>query len=214
MITVNDLNTSYRSKSDIIKIRLSEFEDLIRNSGDKKLFEELVFCILTAGTSAKLCIDVMKEVKDIVHTGDIDQITKALKRSYRFYNVRAEYIFVTREYLKKEFNLGIKEMLLSFEDPIERRDFIAQNKSIKGLGYKESSHFLRNIGFKGYAILDKHIIRYLFELGVINDTKTPSGRKKYLYIENRYKNFAKEYGFDIDELDLLLWSEKTGTILK
>ncbi len=214
MITVNDLNKSYRSKNSIIKKRLSEFGGLIKNSGDKKLFEELVFCILTAGTSAKLCIEVMKEIKDIIHTGDQARITESLRGCYRFYNVRAEYIFITREYLLKEYNMGIKDMLLSFDDPVERRDFIALNKKIKGLGFKESSHFLRNIGFRGYAILDKHIINYLFELGVIKEPRTPSGRDKYLEIELRYKDFAEKNGFDMDELDLLLWSEKTGTVLK
>ncbi len=214
MITVDDLNKSYRSKSIIIKNRLSEFEGLIRNSDDKRLFEELVFCILTAGTSAKLCIDVMKEVKDIIHTGTKEEITDSLRGCYRFYNVRAEYIFITREYLNKEYDMTISNMLYSFDDPFKRRDFIALNKKIKGIGFKESSHYLRNIGFKGYAILDKHIIRYLFELGVIKEPRIPSTRDKYIEIEARYKDFAEENGFDMDELDLLLWSEKTGTILK
>lgn len=214
MITIQDLNNSYRSKSNIIKTRLAEFEYILRNSDDNKLFEEMVFCILTAGTSAKLCLEVIPEIKDIIHSGSKEQITQKLRGCYRFYNIRADYIFVTREYLKNEFNLEIGKMLLSFEDPLKRRDFLAQNKNIKGLGYKESSHFLRNIGFKGYAILDKHIISFLNELGVINEAKSPSNRKKYIEIECGYKEFAINNGFDIDELDLLLWSEKTGTILK
>ena len=214
MLTVQDLNNSYRSKSNVIKARLSEFENIIGSSDDNKLFEEMVFCILTAGTSAKLCMKVIPEIRDIIHAGSKEQITTILKGCYRFYNIRSDYIFITREYLKNEFNFEIRKMLLSFEDPIERRDFLARNKNIKGLGYKESSHYLRNIGFKGYAILDKHIIGLLNELGVINDTKSPSGMEKYLEIEHVYKEFAVDNGFDIDELDLLLWSEKTGTILK
>jgi len=214
MITLQDLNNSYRSKNKFIKNRLKEFENILNNSDDKKLFEEMVFCILTAGTSAKLCLDVIKQVREIIHTGSKDEITAKLKGCYRFYNIRADYIFITREYLKDEFQMKIKEMLLSFEDPVERRDFLAQNKRVKGLGYKESSHFLRNIGFKGYAILDKHIIRTLFECGVIKDSKIPGSRANYIEIENRLKEFATKNGFDIDELDLLLWSEKTGTILK
>jgi len=214
MLTVQDLHKSYRSKSKIIKSRLTEFTNILESSDDKKLFEEMVFCILTAGTSAKLCLQVIPEIKNVIHTGSKEQITKILKRCYRFYNLRADYIFVTREYLRNEFNLEIRKMLLSFEDRLERRDFLAQNKNIKGLGYKESSHFLRNIGFKEYAILDKHIIGYLNELGVINEAKSPSSRKKYLEIENSFKEFAIVNDFDIDELDLLLWSEKTGAILK
>ena len=214
MLTVFDLQSSYRQKNKTIKSRLSEFGNLISDSDNKKLFEEMVFCILTAGTSAKLCIDVIEKVRHIIHTGTKAEITAELKKCYRFYNIRADYIYITREYLKDEYNLEIREMLLSFDDPVERRDFLALNKKIKGLGYKESSHYLRNIGFRGYAILDKHIIRYLYELGVIEEAKTPSNRAKYLEIESRFKDFALTNGFDIDELDLLLWSEKTGAILK
>ena len=214
MITIQDLEKSYRSKSDKIKSRLAEFDEINANSDDSKLFEEMVFCILTAGTSAKLCLEVIPEIKEIIYTGSKEQITHKLKSCYRFYNVRAEYIFTTREYLKNEYNFEIRSMLLSFNDPFERRDFLARNKNIKGLGYKESSHFLRNIGFKGYAILDKHIIGILNQLGVINEAKSPSSRDKYLEIEGLYKEFAVKNGFDSDELDLLLWSEKTGTILK
>jgi len=213
-MTLEDLNNSYRSKSGTIKNRLNEFDNIFKNSDNNKLFEEMAFCILTAGTSAKLCIDVIEEVKEIILTGSKAQITKKLKECYRFYNLRADYIFITREFLKKEFEFEIKNLILSFNNPVERRDFFALNKNIKGLGFKEASHFLRNIGFKGYAILDKHIINSMYELGVINENKSPSDRNKYLEIENRFKEFALKNRFNMDELDLLIWSEKTGTILK
>ncbi|HPZ10118.1 MAG TPA: hypothetical protein PL110_18650, partial [Candidatus Eremiobacteraeota bacterium] len=101
-----------------------------------------------------------------------------------------------------------------FKDSFERRDFFAANPGIKGLGYKEGSHFLRNIGFKGYAILDKHIIRSLCEFGYLDNPKPPSTKKKYLLIEEILKQFAIDIGVDFDELDVLLWSRKTGEILK
>lgn len=214
MITTQVLKSSYATKSNLIKKRLEEFESILHSCDDRRLFEEMVFCILTAGTSAQLCIDVLPRVREVIHTGSKEAITEILKDCYRFYNIRAEYIFITREYLSNEFRLKIREMLLSFEDPLERRDFLALNKKIKGLGFKESSHFLRNIGFKGYAILDKHIINALFELGITENSKVPSNRAKYLEIEEKYKEYAINNGFDMDELDLLIWSEKTGTILK
>ena len=72
--------------------------------------------------------------------------------------------------------MRLRERLESFGDAFERRDWLAQDPRIKGLGYKEASHFLRNIGFKGYGILDKHIVRSLFELGVIDSPKPPTTR--------------------------------------
>lgn len=110
--------------------------------------------------------------------------------------------------------MKLRKRLESFSDPVERRDWLATEPRIKGLGYKESSHYLRNIGFKGYSILDKHIVRCLAELGVIDSAKPPANRSRYLDTETKMRQFAGEVGIDFDELDLVLWSMKTGEILK
>src|SRR5437588_4214865 len=109
--------------------------------------------------------------------------------------------------------MRLRERLESFRDGSERRDWLAQDPRIKGLGYKEASHFLRNIGFKGYAILDKHIVRCLSEIGVIDSPKPPTSRLRYLNAETSMRNFSNQVGIDFDELDLALWSMKTGRIL-
>jgi N-glycosylase/DNA lyase len=106
------------------------------------------------------------------------------------------------------------ERLEGFDDARQRRDWLAREPRIKGLGYKESSHFLRNVGFKGYGILDKHILRSLAELGVIETPQPPTTRARYLETEERLKKFARQIRIDFDELDLVLWSMKTGEILK
>ena len=93
-------------------------------------------------------------------------------------------------------------------------DWLVREKGIKGLGYKEASHYLRNIGFSGYAILDKHVLRCLFELKIIDEPKPPNTRSRYLTVEEKLKQFAAGAGIDFDELDLVLWSIKTGEILK
>ena len=108
----------------------------------------------------------------------------------------------------------MRKKLQSFENDLERRDWLVKEKRVKGLGYKEASHFLRNIGLKGYAILDKHILRSLSELKIIDDPKPPNTRLRYLTIEDKLKTLAAQTGIDFDELDLVLWSLKTGEILK
>lgn len=120
----------------------------------------------------------------------------------------------TREFLRTNLSMRLREKLESFDDAEERRDWLARTRDIKGLGYKEASHFLRNVGFKGYGILDKHIIRCLAELGVIDSAKPPTTRMRYLASESRMKDFAKDIGINFEELDLALWSMKTGKILK
>ena len=110
--------------------------------------------------------------------------------------------------------MGLRKKLQSFADPIERRDWLAQEKQVKGLGYKESSHFLRNIGLSGYAILDKHVMNCLMDLKVVETPKPPGNRTRYLETEERLRIFARDIGIDFDELDLVLWSMKTGEVLK
>ncbi len=109
----------------------------------------------------------------------------------------------------------MQSFIESFENPEALRDFFASDKGIKGLGYKEASHFLRNIGLSGYAILDKHILNSLREMGVIGKRmRPPATRARYLAIEKKLARFSREIGIDMDHLDLLLWSRKTGEILK
>jgi len=143
-------------------------------------------------------------------------MTRALVEAgaHRFPNARPGYIVITRDYLQRSFSMRLRERLEGFRDASERRDWLAQDPRIKGLGYKEASHFLRNIGFKGYGILDKHVVRCLAEMGVIESAKPPSSRKAYLETEARMREFAGQVRIDFDELDLVLWSMKTGEVLK
>ena len=176
----------------------------------------MVFCIFTAGASAKMGLRSVEALRPLLQSGAQQEMTQALiaAGAHRFPNARPAYVVVTRDYLRESFSMRLREQLESFRDPIERRDWLANEPRVKGLGYKEASHFLRNVGFKGYAILDKHIVRCLYELGVIDSPKPPTTRGRYLQVESDMRGFAKEASINFDELDLLLWSMKTGEILK
>lgn len=214
MISTQSLKLAYQYKKVPIRERIAEFENLRDGPDNKTIFRELVFCILTAGTSAEMGIKVVEEIGEVIFTGSVSELKNKLKGIYRFYNIRSDYIVHTREYLTSNYGFNIRELLDSFINGVERRDFLALNRNIRGIGFKEASHFLRNIGYKGYAILDKHVVNALCDLGVIGERKPPSNRKDYLEMEKKYKRYAERNGFDIDELDLLIWSEKTGKILK
>jgi len=208
------LRVSYNAKRGIIRARLEEFREVYRQGDDGRIFEELAFCICTAGASARMGLRSVEALKDILLDGSLRQFKSRLKGIHRFPNFRPDYIIHTREYLRREHGLRLRDLIESFEDPLERRDYFARNRDIKGIGYKESSHFLRNIGYQGYAILDKHILNTLYELGVIDSPRPPGTRDKYIAVENRLRQFADDIGIPFDELDLLLWSEKTGEVLK
>lgn len=232
-LKIKNLEKEYLLKKDRILQRLNDFDRFynepyswffdnnvmnlkkIDKNDDERIFEELCFCILTANTSAEMGMRAIDKIRDLLMEGRVEEMSKNLEGIYRFNNLRPAYIIHTRNYLWKEFNFELKEKIESLKDKKEElRDFFAFNKGIKGLGYKEASHFLRNIGFKGYAILDKHILNSLFEFGVIEELKRPSTRDKYREIEQKMVLFSNEIGIPMDELDLLLWSRKNGKILK
>ncbi len=215
-VTIDRLRATHATRRKEIRARLTEFDHVWHSRSDARLWEEMVYCIFTAGSSAASGMTAVNAVKPLLDKGSRAAITRALKKppAYRFHNVRAEHIVATRQFLRANFSMRLRDKLESFRDRDERRDWLARTPGIKGLGYKEASHFLRNIGFKGYGILDKHIIRCLAELGVIDSAKPPTSRTRYVASESRMKDFAKDIGINFDELDLALWSMKTGKILK
>ena len=211
---IAELKRDYRTKKPLIVKRLAEFRK-VYDKGDAAIFEEMCYCILTAGSSAKMGMRTVDALRDILRTGTEKELQQRAKaKRVRFWRVRPSYIVHTREYLRNACGLKLRKVIDSFECRDARRDFFAKNKEIKGLGYKEASHFLRNIGFPGYAILDKHILNSLREMGVIGKSMRPTTREGYIAIEKRLERFAKDVGIDMDHLDLLLWSRKTGEILK
>ena len=116
-----------------------------------------------------------------------EELAGALTGVHRYPNERAKYIVHSRDFLDSDCGLKIGDRLAGFDCDLARRDWLARTKGIKGLGYKEASHFLRNIGYSGYAILDKHVLRCLAELKIIDDPKPPNSRSKYLTVEDKLR---------------------------
>ncbi len=213
-LTIELIRATHQEKQTAIRARLAEFADIWQLNDNAILWQELVFCIFTANASARMGLRSVAAVKDLLQSGTREELASILNGVHRFPNARAAYIASTRDFLESDCKLCLKEKLDSFSDSFERRDWLAQTKAIKGLGYKEASHFLRNIGYRGYAILDKHILNSMAELGFISDPKPPANRTRYLATEVLLKQFADNLEIDFDELDLVLWSIKTGEILK
>ena len=84
------------------------------------------------------------------------------------------------------------------------------------MGYKEASHFLRNIGFADdLAILDRHILKNLKIFGIIEEIPKSLSKKKYLEIEKAMKKFAIEkVKVPVAHLDFLFWYLFNGEIFK
>ena len=213
-VTIESIVETHRARRSEILSRLAEFREVWQRGSDERLWEELVYCIFTAGASARMGLRSIEAIRHLLFEGEHEEMTRALQGVHRYPAARPGYIVVTRAFLNEDCGLRLRKRLEGFHDPFERRDWLARERRIKGLGYKESSHFLRNIGLKGYAILDKHILRSLAEVGVIESMQPPTTRRRYLESEERMRNFARTLEIDFDELDLVLWSMKTGEILK
>lgn len=189
----------------IIDKRINEFKKINKNS-DEELFDEMCFCLLTANFNAEKSIKIQDEIGQCFLTHTQDEISKKLKEyGHRFPNKRAEYIHKSKECKNKLTNI------VNFHDKEAIREWLVKN--VKGLGYKEVSHFLRNIGFDDYAIIDFHIIDILVRNGVIKKPKTLT-KKRYLEIENKLRKLAEKTDLKLSELDLYLWYMETGKILK
>jgi N-glycosylase/DNA lyase len=86
--------------------------------------------------------------------------------------------------------------------------------NIKGIGYKEASHFLRNVGFFDYAILDKHVIRTLYTNKLVPHLHKSLNRNNYLEYESVLGKLCKKLKLSQGELDLYLWYLSTKKVLK
>lgn len=209
---MNPLLSTYNQKRKAIKARLNEFRK-VGALEDKDIFAELCFCILTPQSRAVLCDKAIKELKKsgLILKGT-KQAVRAKLKGVRFPNNKAAYIIAARKPLTTNRRLDIKTKLEKNDIP-KTRDWLVKN--IKGLGYKEASHFLRNIGLgNDIAILDVHILRNLLRYKVIQKLPKTLSRAAYLDIEKAVREFSKKTTIPMAELDLLFWSNETGHIFK
>jgi len=191
----------------LVDLRINEFSE-IKNNSSNSIFKELCFCIMTANCSAEKCIEIHETIGDDFLKLSQDQLSNKFKElGYRYPNIRSSYIAEARSN-KEELIKNIK----SNKNGKILREWIVKN--IKGLGYKEASHFLRNIGFKNFAIIDFHIVDLLVKQELLIEKPKTMTKKKYLEIEQILKSIGDQSNLNLAELDLYLWYQETGKILK
>jgi len=214
MKKIEELLKLYEEKKEEIKERLLEFKGMM-NESNEIIFAELAFCLCTPQTKALTAWDAIKKLinNGLLYRGSEEEIIPFLK-GVRFGKNKAKYIVEARKKFTVDGKIQIKEFLLSFIDPLELREWLVKN--VKGIGMKEASHFIRNIGLSNnqLAILDVHILKNLKEFGIIEKIPKSLTKKEYLKIEDKMREFSKKIGIPLDELDLLLWSKETGFVFK
>ena len=210
---ISELKQFYEKQKDPVQKRLQEFKQILERD-DHDVFAELCFCLLTPQSSAKTCWAAVIRLKEksLLLKGAPGEL-EPLLNDVRFNESKAKYIVQAREQFSKNGDLRVKPHLRSFVNNYELREWLVEN--VNGLGYKEASHFLRNVGLgEEFAILDRHILRNLKDFGVLPEIPTSLTKKRYLEIEEKVRRFSREIGIPMGELDLLLWSKETGWIFK
>lgn len=211
---LEQLRLTYLKIRPEIKKRLAQFRK-IHKEKDEKIFSELSYCILTANANAVRCDEAIKELEKskLLLKGRPGQIRPILRGRARFHNKKTDFIVRARNFFTRGSSIDIKTRL-DKKDISATRDWLVEN--IKGFGYKEASHFLRNIGLgKDIVILDRHILKNLNRYGVIRKIPDSVGsRQVYIDIENKMRIFSGKAGIPLEALDLLFWSIQTGFIFK
>lgn len=195
---------------EMVDTRIKEFTKMAYTD-TYSWFNELVYCLLTANSSAKKgqeCVDALCDCNTMLY-GNIEEVSETLRNNgHRFPNRRAEFIINARKIAP-----SLKETIKGFSNSKVARKWLVEN--VKGLGWKESSHFLRNVGYFDVAIIDRHILTNMKEYKLIDNVGRKSiTKKKYKEYEMILKKVAEKVNMTLGEMDLYLWYNKTGKVLK
>jgi N-glycosylase/DNA lyase len=193
-------------RREAIQKRLKNFSQVLPS----QYFYELAYCILTPQSSAVNATQAVGRLQaNSFFETPFDPEPILFQKDFyiRFHRTKARLLLRLRESFP-----DILEALSDSTPATVLREWLVEH--VHGFGYKEASHFLRNIGHRDLAILDRHILKNLKRFGAIRAIPKTLTRKQYLKLEDQFHRFADTVGIPLDELDLLFWSMETGEILK
>ncbi len=211
---IREIKGIYDLKKEEIRLRLREFEKIWEIGTNEEIFAELVFCILTPMARGKYCCIAVEDMvrTGVLFSGDNGQIARELNGA-RFIYKKSAYIVEARKKFLHDSRVSLRSIISRLNDCHTAREWMVQN--VKGIGFKEASHFLRNIGFEqNLAILDRHILKNLRSLGLIEEIPVSLSRRRYFDIEKKMMEFSEAVQIPMSYLDLVLWYKGTGEIFK
>ncbi|WP_448516960.1 N-glycosylase/DNA lyase [Pseudothermotoga sp.] len=191
----------------LVEERFRQFKELGERGTDEELYSELCFCILTANWSAKggMKAQQLIGVEGFVNTSEEDLTEILTQLHHRYPRARASYIVKNRWLVHR-----LKPLLSS--PPTEAREWLVKNAL--GIGYKEASHFLRNVGVEDLAILDRHVLSLMRDYGLIDSVPKSLTKQRYLSLEALLKEEARSFGETPGKFDLYLWYFVKKTVEK
>jgi N-glycosylase/DNA lyase len=191
-----------------IQVRLKEFEDF-KNKSEEEWFGELCFCILAANAKALSALELQREIgKGFLDFSEAEIRKRIRAKHHRFHNNKTRFIIEARKH--KNLKKTIQGVLEVNEE--HAREWLVEN--VLGIGYKEASHFLRNVGAKNLAILDRHILATLIDEKFLQSKPKSLTENEYKRIEKIFQSIAKEAKMSPAELDMYIFYMKKGVVLK
>jgi len=207
MEKIKELFSLYKKFHNEIQKRKQEF---VNGKKDKTLvLKELCFCLLTPQSKATNCWQAVEILfKKGFPKMTVSQIQSVLKKYTRFYKTKTKWVIEAT----KKFDIIWQLVNKNFEPEILREILV---REIKGMGYKETSHFLRNIGYSfDLAIIDRHILQNLLYYRVISSIPKSINKNRYLELEQKFIKFSQDIKISLVDLDLLFWAKQTGFVFK
>lgn len=208
-----EIEKLYESIKEEIDKKIDEYKEAF-NYDNKDFFAEIAFCILTPQSKALNAWKIIQTLKEneLLFTADSDTLENYLN-SIRFKKTKAKRLVSLREKLSINGSLEAKKIIFNGDDVFKIREWLVKN--IDGFGYKEASHVLRNLGFgEDIAILDRHILRNLLKLEVIDEIPKTLTPKKYMDIEEKMRKYSSKIDISMDRLDLLFWYNEVNYLFK
>jgi len=182
-----------------------------RRRGEQGLWRELVGAILGSAVSyehAVLALSLLDEHGLNAPSCEIGLRQADIERSlrlagYRFPALRSRQIAESASAIYGASS-NLQSILHRYADAMTaRRGLVAL---CPGLGPKQASLFLRNIGFHDLAVLDRHVLAYLEHRRLVarRDLRVHSV-KRYEVVEQIVIGVAAELGLTVADFDLAVW---------
>ncbi len=212
MENIEKLHILYEVFKERIELRINEFKKMRSNSDESAVLKEFIFCLLTPQSKAKICWKSVEKIfENNLHIGKNADLLREKLSGVRFPNNKSKYLIYNLEKIEEE-RISLKDFVQDAMDSFSKREILI--KKFKGMGMKEASHFLRNTGHLDLAILDRHILKNMVNLGILNEIPSSISKNTYVSLERKLKDFSEKIGIPFAHLDMLLWAKETGEVFK
>lgn len=208
----------FAKQRETIRARLAGSSGILDHVGEdnkEEIFYMLCFVLLVPQSKQVLA----EQAEKILRSKDFyeyplskEELAIIFKGKARFQNTKARrvhqarHVFLTTDFwptLKDKFN-AYRASTGKARDRILLQTRVWLDSKIDGMGFKLASHFMRNIGMRGLAILDSHVRDAMFHRYGIGNPGDQLSNSEYYAIETKVKEHAIKVGITLDELDLLL----------